>query len=188
VFQGRVVQVQVKSGIVYEGIFHTACPDKGFGVVLKMAKRKDASVITHPTPTLIIPPKDFVQLIAKDVTFDVDDHSLDSLGDEGWFTSITTFYDFLTVMLIVNASLAVFHTDTDISGHNGEVRERELLPWVPDEDHPNVASSYPYSSFIPFTLFLFFCIHKVRYVFTTPVLVVAAAFRHVVCFFSREAC
>jgi hypothetical protein len=122
---GRVVQVQVKSGEVYEGIFHTACTEKGFGVVLKMARKKDSLqtptptvFTTTPVNTLIVQPKDFVQLIAKDVTFD---DSSDTLN-EG------------------------FHTDSDISGHNGDVRERELMPWVPDGEEEELEDNLSLSN------------------------------------------
>ena len=36
-----MVEVQVKSGEYYEGILHTSCPDKGYGVILKMARKKE---------------------------------------------------------------------------------------------------------------------------------------------------
>ena len=35
-----------------------------------------------------------------------------------------------------------FHTDTDISGGGGDIRERELMPWMPDEDESEGGLSY----------------------------------------------
>lgn len=86
--------MQVKNGAIYEGIFHTANTDKGMGIILKMAKKKDAAITTPPIHTLVIQPKDFVQLIAKDVTFDMDE-TLDSLEDEGiasCFCALSNFF------------------------------------------------------------------------------------------------
>lgn len=76
-----MVLVQVKSGASYEGIFHTATTEKGFGVVLKMARKKEAgsAILSAPVATIIIQPKDFVQLTAKEVSFD----SSDAPSDDG---------------------------------------------------------------------------------------------------------
>lgn len=72
--QGKLVEVQVKSGEVFEGYFHTATTERGYGVVLKFAHKKEASGETatskRPTETFIIYPQDFVQLTAKEVTFE----------------------------------------------------------------------------------------------------------------------
>ncbi|GBG65757.1 hypothetical protein CBR_g52348 [Chara braunii] len=77
---GQTVEVQVKNGSVYQGIFHTANTERDFGVVLKMARLiKGASVKggkveaikdsarKAPIKMLIISSQDFVQIIAKDI-------------------------------------------------------------------------------------------------------------------------
>jgi hypothetical protein len=64
----------VKTGEFYEGILHSATTDKGLGVVLKMAKKKDPNVEKkqlRPIDTFIIYPPDLVQIYAKEVSFDV---------------------------------------------------------------------------------------------------------------------
>lgn len=108
------MQVHVKSGAIFEGIFHTANTEKGFGVVLKMAKKKEAgsNTFSTPTPTLIIQPKDFVQLVAKEIAFNE-----------------------------LSESSEDFMTDTDISGH-ADMRERELVPWVSDGDMSDLSLRY----------------------------------------------
>lgn len=105
---GKQVEVQVKSGDIFEGVLHTANTEKGIGIILKMARKKDPKAdkkevsVTRPIPSFIIYPSDFVQLYAKDVSFEV-------------------------------RSEREFATDTDISGHSS-MRERELQPWVPSDD------------------------------------------------------
>jgi len=37
---GKMVEVQVKSGDIFEGILHTVGTEKGMGVMLKMARKK----------------------------------------------------------------------------------------------------------------------------------------------------
>lgn len=72
----RLLTMQVKSGLVYEGIFHTADLDsKDVSIVLKMAKTvKDPSLeegawapAAKPVPSLVIYSTDLVQVIATDV-------------------------------------------------------------------------------------------------------------------------
>lgn len=114
---GKRVEVQVRSGELFEGILHTVSTEKGsgIGVVLRMARKKEVAVkgkaVTHttrPVDTLVIHPADFGQLYAKDVSFDI-------------------------------RSEREFATDTDISAHmhGGAPRERELQPWCPDPQDPN---------------------------------------------------
>ncbi|CAI8607939.1 unnamed protein product [Vicia faba] len=75
---GQQVEVQVKNGSIYSGIFHATNTEKDFGIILKMAcLTKDGSsqgqssgaefVSKAPSKTLIIPGKELVQVIAKDV-------------------------------------------------------------------------------------------------------------------------
>ena len=66
---------QVKSGVVYEGIFHTADLEKDLSIMLKMAKVvKDPAVAegtwlaaSKPVPSLVIYSADLVQVVAADV-------------------------------------------------------------------------------------------------------------------------
>ncbi|TQD92863.1 hypothetical protein C1H46_021533 [Malus baccata] len=73
---GHNVEVQVKNGSVYSGIFHATNAEKDFGIILKMARMiKDGlvrgqksmteTVTKAPSKTLIIPAKELVQVIAK---------------------------------------------------------------------------------------------------------------------------
>jgi hypothetical protein len=144
-----MVQVQVKSGATYEGIFHTAQADKGFGVVLMMARKKEpgSTVLGLPSSTIIIQGKDFVQMSAKDVAFD----ESTEISDDGTFDLLTIFpssfvqsYSYFRFYVYIILSLAspnthhsrfhkAFMTDTDISGH-ADMRERALQKWVPEGD------------------------------------------------------
>lgn len=69
---GKTVEAQVKSGEIFEGIMHTACTDKGLGVVLKMARKKEpnSEKKSRPIDTCVIYPSDLVQIYAKDVNFE----------------------------------------------------------------------------------------------------------------------
>ncbi|XP_020111754.1 polyadenylate-binding protein-interacting protein 4-like [Ananas comosus] len=119
---GQRVEVHVKNGSVISGIFYATNADKDFGVVLKMAHLiKDGSVRGQkPSPdfvkkpeTLIIPAREFVQVVAKDVVFSTDEftnqHGRDKRKD--------------------------FMIDSVIS-HSHHMQERELERWTPDEDAP----------------------------------------------------
>ncbi|CAN6463527.1 unnamed protein product [Victoria cruziana] len=80
---GLPVEVQVRDGSIYAGIFHTACIEKDYGVVLKMAKMARRGInaenlVGGPIiDTLVILPEDLVQVVAKGVMFP----SNGSLGD-----------------------------------------------------------------------------------------------------------
>jgi len=116
---GKQVEVQVRSGEVYEGIFHSSnvggipgSSEKNFGVVLKMARKKDPQETANskkqskrPLDTLIINPIDFVQLFAKEVGVDIRNER-------------------------------DFATDSEISSAFGQMKERELQKWVPDANIP----------------------------------------------------
>ncbi|KAK2387242.1 polyadenylate-binding protein-interacting protein [Trifolium repens] len=71
---GLPVDVHVKDGSVYSGIFHTASFDAGFGVVLKQArmtkKGKGLSNFGNEVlvDTLVVLADDLVQVIAKEIT------------------------------------------------------------------------------------------------------------------------
>ncbi|KAL3679895.1 hypothetical protein R1sor_022851 [Riccia sorocarpa] len=125
---GQNVEVQLKNGSYYSGIFHTANMEKDFGIVLKMARLiKDGSVKSGkseavkeaarkaPQKSLVIHAKDFVQIIAKDVALN---------GDAGLSNGRA------------RENRGELATDSLISqGRQREV-ERELKPWKPDDDAP----------------------------------------------------
>lgn len=122
---GQPVEVQVKNGSIFSGIFHTTNAEKDYGVVLKMARLiKDGSIKGEkydavkdaaskaPIKTLIILANDLVQVIAKDVQI---------TGDE-----------------LANGQACQNRHDIVIDSfltqaHRVEL-ERALEPWTPDKD------------------------------------------------------
>ncbi|GMN36909.1 hypothetical protein TIFTF001_006386 [Ficus carica] len=113
---------EVKNGSIYSGIFHAANAEKDFGIILKMARMtKDGSsrgqksvaesVSKAPSKTFIIPAKELVQVIAKDVSI-----TRDGFSDE-----------------VQQHEIMI---DSFISQSRRVEVERELEPWVPDEDDP----------------------------------------------------
>ncbi|KAG6606702.1 Polyadenylate-binding protein-interacting protein 4, partial [Cucurbita argyrosperma subsp. sororia] len=123
-FVGQHVDVQVKNGSMYSGIFHSTNAEKDFGIILKMAHlTKDTSsrgqkpigdsLIQAPSRTLVIPAKELVQVIAKDVTV-----TKDGLSNE---------------VHNENQELLI---DSFISHSCHVEAERELKPWIPDDDSP----------------------------------------------------
>eukprot|EP01018_Ginkgo_biloba_P013203 Gb_00770 [translate_table: standard] len=126
---GQPVEVQVKNGSIYSGIFHTANAEKDYGVVLKMARlTKDGSVkeATNdivrdvakraPIKTLIIFAKDLVQVIAKDIP----------LSGEGMGNGRA------------RENRHDIFTDSCLSQAHHIDMERELKPWKPDKDAPEI--------------------------------------------------
>ncbi|XP_028784454.1 polyadenylate-binding protein-interacting protein 3-like isoform X1 [Neltuma alba] len=122
---GRQVEVHVKNGSIYSGIFHAANADKDFGIILKMArlmkdssvrgKRSGAEFVSQaPSKTLIISGKDLVQIMAKDVAVTQDDFCAEAHHE--------THQEIMV--------------DSAISQSRQLELERELLPWVPDGDDP----------------------------------------------------
>ncbi|XP_038706883.1 polyadenylate-binding protein-interacting protein 3-like isoform X1 [Tripterygium wilfordii] len=125
---GQPVQVQLKDGSIYSGIFHAglvhpSTADREFGVILKMAcLTKDGSsrwqraelVNKPPTKTFIIPGKELVQVVAKDVPVSADAFSNDLLHEKHQ-----------EILL-----------DSSISHSRFVDVERELERWVPDNDDP----------------------------------------------------
>ncbi|KAM0953070.1 putative LsmAD domain, ataxin-2, ataxin 2, SM domain-containing protein [Dioscorea sansibarensis] len=120
---GQPVEVHVRNGSVISGIFHAANVAKDFGIVLKMARvTKDGSIKGQkPAPslvkkpeTMIIPARELVQVLAKDVPLNNDEltngHARDRRQD----------------LLI----------DSSISQSQHVELERELKPWTPDKDVP----------------------------------------------------
>ncbi|XP_057949018.1 uncharacterized protein LOC131144389 isoform X3 [Malania oleifera] len=75
---GLPVEVHVKDGSVYSGIFHTACLEKGYGIVLKKAmmtkKGKHNANVAHGglIETLVVLSGDLVQVVAKGVLYPAD--------------------------------------------------------------------------------------------------------------------
>lgn len=114
---------QVKSGVVYEGIFHALRPaGSDFDVLLRMAKPLAADAVsaddaewqpTRPTPLLAVEARDLVQITAVDVRMGATD-----VGGAG------SAWD----------DAGGFGTDAAISRARGSWgRERELQRWAPDE-------------------------------------------------------
>jgi small nuclear ribonucleoprotein (snRNP)-like protein len=71
--KGKRVELQVRTGEMYEGILHAVSTDKGLGCVIKMAHKKDLKdkkELSKPIPTFIVLPQDLVQIYAKEVSFD----------------------------------------------------------------------------------------------------------------------
>ncbi|KAK2425135.1 polyadenylate-binding protein-interacting protein [Trifolium repens] len=122
---GQQVEVQVKNGSIYSGIFHATNTDKDFGIILKMARLiKDASlqgqksgaefVIKAPSKILIIPAEELVQVIAQGVAVTWDGLPSEPQHDR---------YQEIMVDSLISQS------------HHAELG-RELKPWIPDEDDP----------------------------------------------------
>ncbi|CAG8498973.1 13490_t:CDS:10, partial [Ambispora leptoticha] len=112
-FVGMNVQVTIKDGTKYEGLFHAASTEE-LGVVLKLARKiltkaeEKAGTPNKVIPTFIIMAKDCMAIEATGVDFSSSEKNLTSERDS-------------------------FRTDTDISGGRTEPRERELRKWNPDE-------------------------------------------------------
>ncbi|XP_077216066.1 polyadenylate-binding protein-interacting protein 4-like isoform X2 [Tasmannia lanceolata] len=122
---GQRVEVQVKNGSIFSGIFHATNTDKDFGIILKMARlTKDGSfrgqkhisdsIGITPSKTLIIPPKELVQVIAKDVPISADGFANGHAGEKRQEIMIDSFIS---------------------QSHHVEA-ERELGRWTPDKDDP----------------------------------------------------
>ncbi|KAG0454508.1 hypothetical protein HPP92_023800 [Vanilla planifolia] len=119
---GLHVEVHVRNGSVFSGIFCTV-NSKDFGIVLKMAQLiKDGSTREQKSipetlkrpQTIIIPAREFVQIIAKNVPLSSDEFSNSNARDRR--------KDFMI--------------DSVISRSNIVDVERELERWTPDVDDP----------------------------------------------------
>ncbi|XP_056842003.1 uncharacterized protein LOC108862772 isoform X2 [Raphanus sativus] len=77
---GHLVEVHLKNGSVYSGIFHAADVEKDFGIVLKMASLiKDSRQRSRsdffrkpPFKTFIVPADELVQVVAEDLSVSSD--------------------------------------------------------------------------------------------------------------------
>ncbi|KAL6634333.1 hypothetical protein ACP70R_027004 [Stipagrostis hirtigluma subsp. patula] len=116
---GHYVDVHVKNGSVISGIFHATNTDKDFGVVLKMAQViKDGSVrgqrytadIVKKPETMIIPARELVQVLAKDVALGGDELPKGPGHDK-------------RKDLLIDSAISRSHY----------LEERELERWAPDE-------------------------------------------------------
>ncbi|GAB2293308.1 Polyadenylate-binding protein-interacting protein 3 [Dionaea muscipula] len=127
---GHQVDVQVKNGSVFSGIFHAVDADKDFGVALKMAcLTKDASssgrvagpdsVEKAPSRILIIPAHELVQVFAKDVPVTRNGVSIE----------------------LQHEKQPELMLDSYISQSRHVEPERELERWVPDKDDPQCPES-----------------------------------------------
>ncbi|KAJ9537471.1 LOW QUALITY PROTEIN: hypothetical protein OSB04_030204, partial [Centaurea solstitialis] len=119
---GHQVEVQVTDGSVFSGIFHATNAEKDFGIILKMARVTKAGSSrgqknisdSAPSKTLIIPAKDLVQIVAKSVSV-----TRDGLMNE-----------------LQHEKLHDIMIDSSISQSRHVELERELEPWIPDDDNP----------------------------------------------------
>ncbi|CAL1361069.1 unnamed protein product [Linum trigynum] len=120
---GHPVEVQLKNGSIFAGTCYTTNVEQEFAIVLKMARMaKDVScrgskqeyVMKALSKTLIIPGKEVAQVIAKDVPVTMAGQS----GD------------------LQNESHQEILIDSSISHSRHVEPQRELSPWVPDEDDP----------------------------------------------------
>ncbi|KAL8223611.1 hypothetical protein R6Q57_019086 [Mikania cordata] len=121
---GHQVDVQVSDGSVFTGIFHATNAEKDFGVILKMARITKAGSSRGqknnldgfqkpPSKMLIIPAKELVQIVAKSI----------SVTRDGLMNELQS--DQLHDIII----------DSNISQSRHVDLERELEPWVPDDDN-----------------------------------------------------
>ncbi|XP_028759524.1 uncharacterized protein LOC114748019 [Neltuma alba] len=94
---GLPVDVYVKDGSVYSGIFHTASVDKDYGIILKKARmtkkgKGDANVGKEGLiDTLVIQSGDLVQVVAKGVMLPTDGVNGNMTGDDEEAAEHTAF-------------------------------------------------------------------------------------------------
>lgn len=121
---GKVVQVQTTTGAVYEGIFHTADLTPGpeaISVVLKKAYKKDAESKTPTSPF-----SNTLEKASKDLVI----HDLMIKGSS--VAQISAVGLDLGFKAPPPDGLDGF-TDTGISGGHGQIHERKLEAWTPDD-------------------------------------------------------
>ncbi|KAG0262286.1 hypothetical protein BGZ95_004053 [Linnemannia exigua] len=109
---GMAVEVTVKNGSKYEGLFHTAFTEGELGIVLRLAKAisgKDKKDHSPLISQMIVLAKDCMAIHIVGVDFVQAEKTGPERGErEG------------------------FKTDTDIS-RSGDIRERDLKKWAPEE-------------------------------------------------------
>ncbi|KAJ1983216.1 poly(A)-binding protein binding protein [Dimargaris verticillata] len=117
---GLQVEVHTKDGKRYVGLLHSATTEDDLGVVLKFAREITTSThhVVRPLPSFIVLGKDCVSISATGVDF----ASLEKARDH---------------------EKLGFKTDTGISGHSGQLTERELRPWNPEEHTTPSAATKP---------------------------------------------
>ncbi|XP_044496279.1 polyadenylate-binding protein-interacting protein 3-like isoform X2 [Mangifera indica] len=122
---GLPVDVQMKNGSIFSGIFHATTDEKEFGVILKIARmtkdgnprgQKVETVSKAPSSIFVIPASELVQVIAKEVAVTRDGFSNELQREKQHDIMIDSF---------ISQSR---HVDL----------ERELEPWIPDEDDPQL--------------------------------------------------
>ncbi|XP_021628133.1 polyadenylate-binding protein-interacting protein 3 isoform X4 [Manihot esculenta] len=120
---GHPVEVHLKNGSIYSGTCYTTNVEKEFAIILKMARltkdvsfrgQKAETLSKAPSKTLIIPGKEVVQVLAKDVSV-----TMDGINHEFQYGK--------------QQELMI---DSFISQSRHVEVERELEPWVPDGDDP----------------------------------------------------
>ncbi|KAG8656484.1 polyadenylate-binding protein-interacting protein 3 isoform X3 [Manihot esculenta] len=120
---GHPVEVHLKNGCIYSGTCYTTNVEKEFAIVLKMARlikdvsfrgQKAENLSKPPSKSLIIPGKEVAQVIAKDVSVTMDGMNQELHCEKQHELMIDSFIS---------------------QSCNVEV-ERQLEPWVPDEDEP----------------------------------------------------
>ncbi|MBA0748878.1 hypothetical protein Gogos_002857 [Gossypium gossypioides] len=104
---GHPVEVHVKNGSIYTGIFHATDAEKDFGAIMEFVSKA-------PSKILIIPDEELVQVIAKDV----------AVTRDGFASELQ--HEKHQEILI----------DSAISQSPQHEGERVLAPWVPGEDDP----------------------------------------------------
>ena len=130
--KGQYVDVQVSDGSWYQGYFYTINTKKGLGVVLRFARKKSENkAVGEILEKKIIHAHEFVQVLAKDVTF-VEDMPSSAFTITGFFFFI--FFIFIFQFFKIGKKEG-FMTDTAIS-RASDIKERELQPWRPDETVP----------------------------------------------------
>ncbi|CAO3563766.1 unnamed protein product [Mortierella alpina] len=109
---GMTVEITVKNGSIFEGLFHTAFTEGDLGIVLRLAKPisgKDKKEHAPLINQMIVLAKDCVAINVLGVDFEPHERMAPERGErEG------------------------FKTDTDIS-RSGDIRERDLKKWAPEE-------------------------------------------------------
>ncbi|PPR96206.1 hypothetical protein GOBAR_AA24463 [Gossypium barbadense] len=139
---GHPVEVHVKNGSIYTGIFHATDAEKDFGIILKMARLiKDGTlqgdraimefVSKAPSKIFIIPDEELVQVMAK---FTLNINLVVQILIPGCGCKPVTRDGFASELQHEKHQEILIDSATSQSPqHEGE---RVLAPWVPREDDP----------------------------------------------------